>query len=69
MTVIQDLQAVLIEVLLREVTADQASRALDRLLRVVDGPAFVIGEEEDEAAAAWMAGVLARLQGVSPVSA
>lgn len=65
MTVIQDLQAVLIEALLREVTAEQASRALDRLVRVVDGPAFVISPEEDAVAAAWLARALARLRAAS----
>lgn len=65
MTVIQDLQATLIEALLRDVTPDQAGRALDRLVRVVDGPAFVVGGDEDEAAAAWLAVMLARLRSVA----
>lgn len=65
MTVVQDLQAVLIEALLREMTPDQAGRALDQLVRVVDGPAFVVGDDEDEAAAAWLAGMLARLRSVA----
>ena len=62
MTIIQDLQAVLIEALLREVTPEQAGRALAELVRVVDGPAFVVSDEEDEAAAAWLAGTLVWLR-------
>jgi len=62
MTVIQDLQAVLIEALLREVTPEQAGRVLDRLVRVVDGPAFVVGDDEDEAAAAWLSEMMTRLR-------
>lgn len=65
MTVIQDLQAVLIEALLREVTPEQAGRALDRLVRVVDGPAFVVSPEEDEAAAAWLCVAMGQLRGVA----
>lgn len=64
MTVIQDLQAVLIDALLREVTPGQASRALDRLVRVAGGPAFVVATEEDEVAAAWLAATLKRLGSV-----
>lgn len=66
MAVVQDLQAVLIEALLREVTPEQAGRALDHLARVVGGPAFVVGADEDELSAAWLAGVLRRLSAVSP---
>lgn len=66
MTIIQDLQAVLIEALLREVTPEQAGRALAELVRVVDGPAFVVSDEEDEAAAAWLAVALARLRALMP---
>lgn len=66
MTMIQDLQAVLIEALLREVTPEQAGRALAELVRVVDGPAFVVSDEEDEVAAAWLAVALARLRALMP---
>lgn len=62
MEVIKDLQAVLIEALLRQVTPEQASRALAELVRVVEGPAFVVSPAEDEAAAAWLSCVLARLR-------
>lgn len=62
MTVVQDLQAVLIEALLREVTPEQAGRALAELVRVVDGPAFVVDDDEDEAAAAWLAAAITRLR-------
>lgn len=64
MTVIQDLQVVLINALLREVTPEQAGRALEQLVRVVDGPAFSVRDDEDEAAAAWLSGALARLRAV-----
>jgi sensor domain CHASE-containing protein len=64
MTVIEDLQAVLIDALLRDATQAQVDRALAELVRVVGGPAFVIGDNEDEVAAAWLVNALARLRAV-----
>ena len=65
MTVIQDLQAVMIDALLREVTPEQAGRAIAKLVRVVGGPAFVVAPDEDEAAAAWLSVMLVRLRFVA----
>lgn len=65
MTVIQDLQAVLIKALLREMKPEQAGRALAELVLVVGGPAFVVLPEEDEAAAGWLAVTIAELQAMA----
>lgn len=61
MDVIKDLQAVLINALLREVTPDQAGRALDELARVIEGPAFTMTSSEDEVAASWLSAMIPRL--------
>jgi cell division protein FtsI/penicillin-binding protein 2 len=52
MNVVQDLQAILIDALLREVTASQAEAAVARLLHVMSGDALVMSDAEDEVAAA-----------------
>ena len=62
MTVIEDLPAGLIEALLRDATPEQAGRAFRRLVRVMEGPGFVLDDVEDERAAEWLAGIVGRLR-------
>lgn len=54
---LQDVQEALIQALWREATPEQADRALERLALAIDG--MVLDETTDEAAAAWLACLLA----------
>lgn len=60
MGAIQDMQAVLIDALLREATPEQASQAMAELVR--RGPLLVVTDDDDEAAAAWLVDLAARIE-------
>lgn len=61
MDVIHDLQRILIDALLREMTVSQAEAALMTLERVVASGSLVMSDADDERAAAWAAVMVQRL--------